>query len=207
MRLHAKAGVILIILGFGIFCLWTWWKKTRNFIPVNSPVSLVAGQSLTEQFQLNFDGLYLIEIEAEKSLPPDALHCLMGVWRDARQCKDVPSAIEANWILTSGGQQIKTGGTRDSPISFDEAGTLSRVIGEFQGKAREKYQLQITFTADGSRLSPANPRLKIAVASIAYTDMESASALVFSLAFICVLFGFILLAVAPHTLRSPNHAK
>ena len=40
------------------------------------------------------------------------------------------------------------------------------------------------------------------VASIVYTDLQSAGVLVFSMAFICELFGMILLAIALHAART-----
>ncbi|MGC2767707.1 MAG: hypothetical protein WB607_19525, partial [Candidatus Acidiferrum sp.] len=43
---------------------------------------------------------------------------------------------------------------------------------------------------------PPRPHLKVAVASIVRTDIQSAKMLVFSTAFICALFGAILLVVA-----------
>jgi hypothetical protein len=204
MTLKAKAGIALIVLGFGTFGFWTWWKNTRTFVPVDAPISLTAGQTVTKDFQLNFDGSYLVEIEADKSLPSTTLRCLMGVPTDATQCNETPSALDVNWIVSSRSQPIKSGASNDLPRASTETIALTRILGEFQGESGQSYKLQITSAADGTPLATAHPRVKVAVASIAYTDLQSAGVLVFSLAFICVFFGFIFLAVALHAMRKPK---
>jgi hypothetical protein len=196
MHLKTKTGLALIVLGIGILGAWSWWTGTRNFVPVRMPVPSAAGQSITSEFKLNFDGLYLIEIEAEKTIPLDALHCLMGVETDPEQCKWVPSVIAATWSLSSEAREIGHGSSQEQFSLPVRSNGVTRVIGEFQGKAGKSYKLQVTFAAETGGLAAAHPKLQVAVASIAYTDLESAKVLVFSTVFICVLFGVILLAVA-----------
>jgi hypothetical protein len=197
MQVKTKFGLFLVALGIGIFAAWTLWTKTRDFIPVNVPVSLLAGQSVTENFRLNFDGLYLIEIEAEKTaIPLNILHCLMEVEADHAECRYIPPAIEAAWAISSNGHEIAHGSSLQLHSVPAQSNTVVRVIGEFQGKAGQSYQLRLTSTIDGQSLAKANPRLKVGVASIAYTDIQSASVLVFSTTFICLLFGVVLLSIS-----------
>jgi hypothetical protein len=176
MRLATKSGIALIVLSIGILGWWNWWKNTRNFVPVNTPISLAAGQDVRSQFKLNFDGLYLIEIEAPRSVLP---------------------AIDADWMLSSRGSQVKSGSAKGSQAIAAESDAPVRVIGQFQGRAGEDYTLRVNFVSNEA----ANMRLKVTVASIAYTDLQSAAVLVFSMAFICLLFGMILLAIAFHASR------
>jgi hypothetical protein len=196
VELTTKAGLALVALGIGVFAVWKWWTDTRHFVPVNLPMPLTAGESISSQFRLNYDGLYLIEITAEPSIPLDTLHCLMGVDADAVRCEDCPPAIAARWILSSNGQEVRRGSSREAHSAPAETRTIARVVGEFPGKAGQNYDLQVTFTANAGGLAATHPRLRVAVASIAYTDLESAGVLVFSAAFICVLFGGILLGIA-----------
>jgi hypothetical protein len=205
MQLKTKSGLALLLLGIAVFALWSWWKKTRNLVPVNTPISLAAGQTISAEFKLNFDGLYLIEIQAQQTLPPDALDCRMGVEASPARCQDTPPALAAYWILSSNGQEIRKGSSADEHNATVEPETVSRAIGEFQGKAGREYKLQVTPSRDGSPLATTNPRLKVAVASIAYTDLQSANVLVFSMTFICVLFGLILLAVTSYTKLRGTH--
>ena len=204
MRIATKSGVALLILGFGILGLWSWWKRTRNFVPVDMPVSLAAGKSIASQFKLNFDGSYLIEIEADRSVPSSALRCLMGVTVETTECRELPPALQASWTLSRGSQEITRGSSGDLLRTSSESDQVTRVIGEFPGKAGQEYKLEMFSSADGSALSAANPHLKVIVASISYTDLQSAGVLVFSMAFICELFGIILLAIAFHASRKKS---
>jgi hypothetical protein len=183
MRIATKSGIALIVLSIGILGWWSWWKNTRNFVPVNTPISLAARQDVTAQFKLNFDGLYLIEIEAPKSVLP---------------------AIDADWTLSSRGSQVKSGSAKGSQAISAESDAPVRVLGEFQGRAGEDYALRVSFVSNAAASGLANMRLKVAVASIAYTDLQSAAVLVFSMAFICLLFGMILLAIAFHASRKAS---
>ena len=71
-----------------------------------------------------------------------------------------------------------------------------RVIGEFPGEVSRNYQLRVSIRADGRALDAAHPRLRVAVSSLARTDFQSADVLVFSVSFICVMFGVILLGIS-----------
>lgn len=200
--MKTKAGLGLVVLGIGVFVAWNLWTKTRNETPVNVPVSLSPGQTVTSQFRLNLDGLYLIEIEAERNIPPETLHCLMGVEADATQCKDLAPAIGATWILSRGGHEIGRGSSLESHSAPVQTGNVARVIGEFPGTAGQDYQLEVAITADGRRLQPAHPRLRVGISGLAKTDFESASVLIFSISFVCVLFGVILLGIAFYVRRA-----
>src|SRR5271169_3863323 len=114
MQLKTKFGFGLVALGIGVFAAWALWTKTRDFIPINIPVSMAVGQSVLADFKLNFDGLYLIEIEAEKNASLDTLHCLMGVEAHAATCEGIPPAIGATWVLSSNGREVGRGSSSES---------------------------------------------------------------------------------------------
>jgi hypothetical protein len=196
MQLKTKAGLALVACGIAIFGGWRLWTKTRRFVPLDIPISWNAGQNITAEFSLNFDGLYLIEIAAGQTLPTDTLHCLMDAQTDPSKCRDLPSAVSGNWTLSSGGRRIAAGNTREPHSAPARATGITRVIGEFQGKSGQQCQLQILFAADGRQLAPAHPHLRVATAGIAYSDLQSAAVLVFSAASICLLFGIILLSLS-----------
>jgi hypothetical protein len=206
VRLKTKIGLALVAFGIGIFAAWNLWTKTRNLVPVDVSVAMGAGTTLISDFKLNFDGLYLIEIEAEKSVPRDTLGCLMAVQADAARCKDIPPAIGAAWILSSNGQETTRGSSLEMHSAPVQSDKVARVIGEFQGEAGQAYKLQVTFTTDGRSLGAAHPRLKVGVSGIANTDIQAASVLVFSATFICILFGVALLSIAFFARRGPGLA-
>jgi hypothetical protein len=212
MQLKTKGGLALVACGIFIFSGWRLWSKTRRFVPLDTPISWNAGQNIGSEFSLNFDGVYLIEIAADQSVPIDTLQCLMGAQTDPSKCRDVPTAMSGNWILSRGGQPIASGSIQEPHSAPVRANGVARVIGEFQGKSGQQYRLQILFTADGRPLAPAHPHLRVTIASIAYTDLQSEAVLVFSAAFICVLLGVLLLATAatinqrvPHS--DPDHKQ
>jgi hypothetical protein len=196
VQLKAKAGLALVAIGIGVFASWKWWSSTRNLVPVNLPMPLTAGERVTASFKLNYDGLYLIEITAEPRLPPEALRCLLGVEADAVRCKDAPSPIAADWIVSSDDHGLRRGNSNELHSGPAQSQTVTRVIGEFPGRAGETYNLQVNFAGNAQRLATTNPRVRLAVASMAYTDLESAGVLVLAAAFVCVMFGAVLLSVA-----------
>lgn len=208
MQLKSKVGLALLVLGLAVYGGWSWWLRTRNLVPVNLAIASSDKPNITTQFQPNFDGLYFLEIEAQKSIPLDALHCLMGVEADATRCKDLPPEIDARWSVASLGHEVTHGSSRELHSLPPETNTVTRVIGEFPGTAGREYELNVTFAKDLSALAPAHPRLKVAVADIAYTDLRSAGVLAFSIAFICGLFGVILLVAGWYgSRRDGNHNR
>lgn len=196
MHLTTKFGIGLLVLGGGIYAAWNLWTQSRIAVPVNLPVSLAAGQTVTADFALNFDALYLIKIQAQKTIPVEALHCLMGVDSDPTRCGEFQTVIGVDWILSCGGKEMARGTSGEEHSAPSESQAISREIGEFHGKAGQRCNLRVIFTKDGTRLAPAHPRLLVGVQSMAYEDIRAAGVLVFSATFICIMFGLILLGIA-----------
>ena len=208
MQLRTKFGLGLVALGISIAAAWILWSRTRNFIPVDRPVSPLAGQSVTSNFTPNFDGLYLIQIEAQPAIPPDQLRCLLGVDADPRACGPVKPALGANWVLSTSGQEVRRGSTDEQHSAPTAGNTISREIGEFHGESGHVYALIVTFTRDASALNATHPRLKVAISGIARSDMQAASVLAFSASFICIFFGLTLLGIAIFAAStSPERAR
>lgn len=174
---------------------------------MSTPLALGVGETTSAQFAPNFDALYLIEIQAGNSRSSDEeSRCFLRTETDSSRCR---STLVANWVLSSSGRELRRGSSADPRAIADPFQSGSRVLGEFQGNAGHDYSLQVSFTSDATALAVMRPRLKVMVASIAYTDIQSASVLVFSIAFICVLFGGILLGLGFYSrswgLRDTGH--
>ena len=206
MQLKTKAGLALVALGLGILGAWDWWTKTRIFTPLRVPLPLTAGESISPEFKINYDATYLIEIEVQKTLPSETLHCLLGLEADTTRCKELPLPVALSWTLTNKDQVIKRGSSSELHTVPAETGTVSRVVGEFQGKAGQKYYLQAAITTDDTPLASADPHLKITVASIAYTDLQSEGVLIVSIVSMCLLFGIILLGIAFYAMQARRAA-
>ena len=196
MQLKTKFGLALVALGLSVVAAWALWSRTRRLVPVDRLVSPLRGQSVASDLTLNFDGLYLIQIEAEATIPPDRLRCLLGVDADPQACGPGQSAIGANWVLSTPGQEIRRGSSDEQHSAPASGNTISREIGEFHGESGYHYTLIVTFTRNALALGAVHPRLKVAISGVARSDMQAASVLAFSASFISILFGLTLLGIA-----------
>jgi hypothetical protein len=175
-----KFGIGLMALGVAVCAAWSGWTRTRKMHPVDMPVMVGEGRETTESFKLNYDGLYLIEVAAEKTAAANAQIGTLG----------------AEWSLWSCGQEVKRGSTAEAHSAPAKSGGLARVIGEFAGRAGQNYELRVKFTSDAQGLQAANPTLKVLVSGLARENLQAASVLVFSMMFICEMFGMILVGVS-----------
>jgi hypothetical protein len=191
-----KFGLALLVLGIAVFGAWKAWTATRNETPLDMAVTLRTGDTITDDFRLNLDGLYLIEIAADNEAQGAKVPCLMGVTANPSECAGIAPVIGADWVLLCDRQEVRRGSSKDPHSEPADATRLLRVIGEFPGESGQTYQLRMSITQDGYSLDPAHPRLRVAVSSLARTDFQSAGVLVFSVSFICVMFGVILLGIS-----------
>ena len=185
-----------MVLGIGVFGAWKAWTATRNETPLDVPITLRAGESIARQFRPNVDGLYLIEIAAEKEATGGKVSCLMGVSTNPSECAGIAPVIDVEWVLLRDGQEVDRGSSKEPHIEPANARGVVRVIGEFPGQAGRAYELRFSSNASAPSLDAAQPRLRVAVSSLARTDFQSANVLVFSVSFICVMFGVILLGIS-----------
>lgn len=196
MPLKTKAAIALVLLGVGIFGAWKGWTATRIKTPLDVPITLQPGETIAKDFRPNLDGLYLIEIAAENGPAGRKVSCLMGVSTNPSECTDIASAIELDWTMLREGGEWRRGAASERHAAPVDARDVVRVIGEFPGESGREYQLRVSVHADGRGLDAAHPRLRVTISSLARTDFQSANVLVFSISFICVLFGVILLGIS-----------
>jgi len=169
-----KVGVGLMALGVGVWVAWSAWTRTRKVEPLDVEMNVAAGQTAAQTFKLNYDGLYLIELSSKGAGEAQL------------------AAIDADWSLWSCGQEVKKGSTNEAH-SAPGGSRNARVIGDFNGRAGQSYELQ--FTAGASGLRNPRPRLRVVVSGLAQENLQAANVLVFSTMFICELFGMILVGI------------
>jgi len=165
-------------LGAGVWAAWNGWLRTRRFVPLDMAVTERQSPNLHADLRLNFDGLYLIELENHGINPSEAQ----------------PAMIDAEWNVQQGGKEIARGSSRDRHSPATEQRDRVRVIGEFRGEAGREYELTVNFAA-GTPLDQLKPVLRVAVSGLARENLQAASVLVFSTMFICELFGLILVGI------------
>lgn len=200
MPLKTKAGIALVLLGIAVFCAWKAWTGTRNETPLDVPMDLIPGETISKNFRLNLDGLYLIEIAAADARAA----CLIGGSPNPSECTAIAPVIDMDWTVLREGQDWRRGTSAERHAAPVNAQGAVRVIGEFPGESGRDYQLRVSLHGDGRRLDPAHPYLRVTLSSIARSDFQSASVLAFSISFICVLFGTILLGISLFTRRSDD---
>jgi hypothetical protein len=169
MRLTTTKGLFLMLLGGFVFGGWTLWVATRIKSPIDMPISMSVGHVRTREFRVNLEATYLVEIEAEtKAFPPDTLYCLLGYKITPpinTACASTRSVLKAAWVLRSDGQTVASGSTEDKDDGDDGGAVtdhgIARVIGTFVSEKNRPYVLDVHVLADGSRLNPGNPRLKV----------------------------------------------
>ena len=159
-----RLGIALVIVGVALTAGRIAWSRSRTYVPVDMPVSLSIGHIRTFDFKLNLRKLYLIEIEAQKTLPFGALNCMLGI-KDviSDKCENVPSVLKASWSLSNAGAVIVSGSSTDNGNGDWTNDTVARQLGSFVAEPGRLYRLDVDVMTDGSFLNQTNPRLKIAV--------------------------------------------
>ena len=136
--------------------------------PLSIPLSLAAGKFRSPAFVTNWSTGYDIQIVAKSvdlatEMGVDLVD-VCGVYKNgattfphAKYC-----VVRANWILRSSGVIVARGTTDDTlGQGYSWSGHTWRSIGGFYGIASKRYDLEVDFTKDGSRLAFAHPRLEV----------------------------------------------
>jgi hypothetical protein len=110
------------------------WLETRHYVPVKMPLTMSVGHIRTKEFVVNVDARYQIEIEVEKKIPFDTLNCLLGMAPPMpNQCAD-QEVINAKWVLSTAGKVVGQGSSADDKGGGWASDTISREIGNFEGR-------------------------------------------------------------------------
>jgi hypothetical protein len=201
----AKIGLAVVVVGILAPITLSIWKATIHFVPVYEPIALTPGH-LQQPFTLNFSGFYVIEIEAERKLPHETLQCLLGLQDDVHDghCKDIAPVLQFSWKLTGNGQTIQTGSSAKIIGGSYTDATVASEFTSFEGKRGQQYTLDIDFWQDGSKLSVANPKLRIGVDGMTYEDFIVFDLMSLAFAAICCLVGGAMFLISIAALRRRN---
>jgi hypothetical protein len=185
-------GTLFIVAGVSIFGFRVRWAETRLWTPADMPISMAKGRIRTHAFTVNYSSYYLIEIEAQKTVPFETLNCLLGV--DANNnCSATPSVVNASWVLTSKGTVVAEGSTSGVGGGGWRKDYIERIVGSFIGERGREYVLMVDVLSDGSALSITHPRLRVTVSPAAYETEAVEDGLVFGTAFVLVIIGTVVL--------------
>jgi hypothetical protein len=204
----ARIGLVIVTIGLLVPLAVAIWHATINFVPVYRPIAVTPGH-LQQSFTPKFSALYVMEIEAERKLPHETLQCLLGLQDSgitAEQCRDIPPVLGFSWRLTRNGQTVSTGSSAKIDGGAYTDATVASEFGSFEGQRGAQYTLDMDFFQDASKLSVAQPKLRIGVSGSAYEDLIAVD--LFSLAFgvLCCLIGGLMFFVSRSALRRQSKA-
>src|SRR5262249_48123417 len=57
-----RAGIMTVAGGLIVFGSVHWWVNTRTLVPLDTPLSLAPGHSQSDEFQLNVEGFFYIDV-------------------------------------------------------------------------------------------------------------------------------------------------
>jgi hypothetical protein len=160
MRIALKVTVCfaLVLIGAGLFT----WRKARDKagLPVDLPLPTSAHVINTGDFSVTEDADYLVAISAERTIPLDALDCLLGIDAPYYKCRDAPSAFNAVWELSANGREVAHGSSSAERVAF-WSDRVGRGIGRFAAKRGQRYRLDVQFLSDTSPLNSARPHIQV----------------------------------------------
>ncbi|MGA3046636.1 MAG: hypothetical protein ABSD67_08445 [Terracidiphilus sp.] len=162
--------VSLSVLLMGVFSNVALAKAHTGDCPrdsrlsVDMPILLATGTIRTPEFIVK-NKPYDLDLRVQWNMPTDELKCKMGFQLSPGYpvCKDEP-LIEVEWTVWDGEQTVAHGVDEGRSEAF-EAGAcyFARVIGEFTGKSKHKYVVEVKVKKDATPLNVTNPRLVVTV--------------------------------------------
>src|SRR5450631_2316561 len=120
-----RIGMTLLLTGIAVFVGSRYWLATRKLIPLDMPISLAVGHIKTQDFNINFDSGYYVEIEVEKTRSLDNLECLM--WG----CYETPSILNVTWHLSRNGEVESSGSSEETNGASGTLDVVGRDVGYF----------------------------------------------------------------------------
>ena len=129
------------------------------------PISLSRGHVRTEDFSINLDCGYFIEIEVARTPSLDNLECQM--WG----CYETPAILRTHWILSRAGQVELSGSSDDIDGVSGNLGVMGRKAGYFTSSGG-RHRIDIDVLSDTSVLNKNNPRLKVEADGEGYNHLS-----------------------------------
>jgi hypothetical protein len=89
----ARVGFVLILIGTVLYGGWSLWRTTRTWVPLATPISLSRGRIRTNEFKINVESAYWVEILINQQFDFKGVPCLAGYKFEG--CEGTPSALKA----------------------------------------------------------------------------------------------------------------
>jgi len=159
-----RVATAVVLAGLALAIASIFWLSTRKLVPLDIPISLSRGHVRTEEFGINLNSGYYIEIEVEKALSLDNLECQMwGCYEEkpaSLEVQRVPAILRAQWVLSSAGNIKLSGHSEEIDGASGNLGVVGSKVGYFLSSGG-RYRLDVDVLSDTSVLNKGNPRLKV----------------------------------------------
>ena len=133
-----------------------------GLMPVRVPFELREGATRTAEFRAKLDTTYIVMIELERMPPWFDWKCYLGDQSIySGQCTGEPSVVDLAWSVTSDGQVVASGDTRNRVHGLPWSDTISPVIGRFDGAKGRSYVVHVESRMDGRLLDSGGPNIAV----------------------------------------------
>jgi biopolymer transport protein ExbD len=148
---------------------WTAWANTRTWDPLDVSISLSRGHIRTNEFAINLQTSFVVQIEVERKSDSDLAPCLLGF----SECAGTSPVLRASWVLSSGGEIVAQGKSSESDGIVGGTETMAKIIGFFHAPRNARYVLDLDVLDDSSGLNAGHPRLQISEWSGTYPEYDA----------------------------------
>lgn len=160
MRVRGRYALIVLVVGLCSLGIALFLTNVYRSEPMAFPFNLRPGTTASPAFRVDANGNYLIELEAERTLPFDQLNCLLGISPGITEPCELASPVDISWRVTSQNEIVAKGSSREG-ASGAWGDRVSRTLGRFPGKQGDEYVLHVESAKDASALADANPRIVV----------------------------------------------
>jgi biopolymer transport protein ExbD len=104
-----RLGIVAILIAIVFYAVPTAWIKTRNFDPLDVPLTLASGRFRSPKFKIDLSATYIVDFYEPAEAEPPYIFCgdqtsEIAKWRVFENGRDVPVNHEARSGLPSIGQ-------------------------------------------------------------------------------------------------------
>jgi hypothetical protein len=159
-RLVRSAAVLLVgsatVYGLGLYYLWS-----VDWTPLKRRIALEQGQHVSGSFVAQRNAMHVLELDTERRLAFERQNCLLGIESNyPERCATIPVELDVSWVVSTNGNRIASGSSQRSQGGY-WGPTIGVVLGTFEGKRKQLYQVDVTVHRSSPELQAAGPTLQV----------------------------------------------
>lgn len=189
MSSSRRVAIAIILGGLALCGASTTWLLTRKLVALDISVSLSPGHTRTEEFVVNLDSGYYIQIEVERTPSLGNLGCQVG------GCYETPAILGVQWVLSSAGKIALSGNGVDINGDSGAIGVVGRKVGYFRSSGG-RYRLDLDVQSGASVLNDGRPWLRIEADGEGYNHLSRLNGTLPAISVMVVVIGIVLLVLS-----------